>query len=86
MSGLHCPACGEPMRHSDTKLGGLSVSCGACGFQGWGKSPKASAAMRERLARIEPPAVPTAKPPAGKPAAPAAPAVKRISDKELFGD
>lgn len=87
MNAPSCPACGEPLRYASTKTGGYSVSCGACAFQGWAKSPKAAQAMQARLTPADPPAAPPAapvkSPPAGKPVAPA---VKRISDKELFGE
>jgi predicted nucleic acid-binding Zn-ribbon protein len=79
MSAPACVACGEPLRYADTKRGGYSVACASCGFQGFIKTPKAAQAFASRLAPADPPAAKPA-PPAGKPA------VKRISDAELFGE
>lgn len=44
-----CPCCGAPCSVRESKKGGLSLHCGACGYQGFARTPKAASGLRAKL-------------------------------------
>jgi hypothetical protein len=47
---ISCPVCdASDLKVKEGARGGLSMSCGKCGYQGFARTPKASEAMRAKM-------------------------------------